>query len=181
MVGDRKVVFYCSASHEIDPDFNQAARELVRAVCHRGWTVVSGGTVKGTMGVIADTVVECGGRHVGVIPRFMEKLVCQGLEETVWTDTMDERKSAMRKGTLAAVALPGGVGTLDELIGTFTEIKLGQYSGKLFALDVNGFYTPLKNLLDHYVSTGMLDSHSRELIEFPKTVAELVDRLEMLK
>lgn len=180
MMEERKVVFYCSASYDIDPKYNEAAREVTRAVCSLGWTIVSGGTVKGTMGVVADTVVECGGKHIGILPRFMEKLECAGLAEVVWAENMDERKSLLRRGTKAAVALPGGIGTLDELIGTLTEIKLNQYDGRLFALDVDGFYTPLKSLLDHYVATGMLDARSRELIEFPKTAEELIERLKSL-
>ena len=115
---ERKIVFFCSASFDIDEKYkyNQAAREATRAACSLGYTVVSGGTVKGTMGVVADEVVRCGGRHVGIIPRFMEDVVYPSLDETVWTDTMAERKELMREGTCVAVALPGGIGTLDELI-----------------------------------------------------------------
>ncbi len=91
---------------------------------------------------------------------------------------MAERKERMREGTCAAIALPGGIGTLDELIGTLTLAKLGKYGGKVFALNLYGFYNPLKDLLDHYVRTEMLDIRSRELIEFPDTVAELVGHLD---
>lgn len=170
---ERKIVFFCSASFDIDEKFNQAAREATRAACSLGYTVVSGGTVKGTMGVVSDEVVKCGGRHVGIIPRFMENVVYPSLDETVWTDTMSSRKEKMREGTCAAVALPGGIGTLDELIETLTLAKLDLYKGKVIALDIDGFYEPLKALLDHYVTTGMLDSRSRGLIAFPRTVEEL--------
>ena len=178
MAEARKIVFYCSASYEIDQKFNQVAREITRAVCSLGYTVVSGGAVKGTMGVISDEVVRSGGRHIGVLPRFMAQYRYPGLDETVWTDTMAERKEKMREGTCAAVALPGGIGTLDELIGTLTLSKLGKYPGKVFALNFDGFYEPLKALLDHYVATGMLDGPSRNLIEFPETVGELVESLK---
>ena len=169
---ERKIVFFCSASFDIDEKYNQAAREATRAACSLGYTVVSGGTVKGTMGVVADEVVRCGGRHVGIIPRFMEDVVYPSLDETVWTDTMAERKELMREGTCVAVALPGGIGTLDELVETLTLAKLDLYKGKVIALDFDGFYEPLKALLDHYVTTGMLDSRSRQLIAFPKTIEE---------
>jgi Predicted Rossmann fold nucleotide-binding protein len=129
------------------------------------------------MGVIAEEIVACGGRHVGVIPRFMESLVCDGLSEVVWTDTMDERKLRMRDGVSVALALPGGIGTLDELIGTLTVAKLDVYKGKVVALNIDGFYDPLKALLDHYVATGMLDEPSRELVEFPESVEELTSIL----
>jgi uncharacterized protein (TIGR00730 family) len=95
------------------------------------------------------------------------------LDEVVWTGTMDERKEKMREGTSAAIALPGGIGTLDELIGSLTVAKLGRYSGKVIAFNYDGFYEPLKALLDHYVRTGMMDSASRDMISFPETVAQV--------
>ena len=178
MADGRRIVVYCSSSYVIDEKFNQAAREVIRAACSLGYTIVSGGAVKGTMGVISDEVVRCGGKHIGVLPRFMAQYRFPGLDETVWTDTMAERKEKMREGTCAALALPGGIGTLDELIGTLTLAKLERYSGKVIALNLQGFYEPLKALLDHYVATGMLDSRSRELICFPETVEELVELLK---
>lgn len=175
---ERKIVIYCSASYDIDGKYNQAARELTRAACSLGYTIVSGGSIRGTMGAVAEEVVNCGGRHIGVLPHFMEKFKFPGLDELIWTDTMAERKERMREGTCAAIALPGGIGTLDELIETLTLAKLGKYSGKVLALNLDGFYEPLKSLLDHYVATGMLAPRDRDLIEFPDTVAELVGHLD---
>lgn len=177
MSEERKIVIYCSASCDIDRKFNQAAREVIRAACSLGYVIVSGGTVKGTMCEVADEVVRCGGKHVGVLPRFMEGYEYPDLDEVIWTDTMAQRKEKMREGTCAAIALPGGIGTLDEVIGTLTLAKLGKYSGKTVAFNYDGFYEPFKALLDHYVATGMLDAPSRELILFPETVDELVDLL----
>lgn len=180
MSEEKKLVIFCSASSEINPKYNQAARELTRAACSLGYVIVSGGTVKGTMGVVSDEVVACGGKHVGVVPRFMAEFAYPKLTEIIWTDTMSERKELMRKGTCAAVALPGGIGTLDELIETLTLAKLKRYPGKIFALNVEDFYNPLIKLLDHYVSTKMLDEGSRSLIEFPTTVAELAESLSKI-
>ena len=94
--GERKIVFYCSASYDIDEKFNQAAREVTRAACSLGYTIVSGGAVKGTMGVLADEVVRCGGRHIGVLPRFMAQYRFPKLDDTVWTESMADRKEKMR-------------------------------------------------------------------------------------
>ena len=174
----KKIVIFCSASNDIAPEYNAAAGQFVRAAVGKGFAIVSGGTVKGTMGVVSDTVAECGGCHIGIIPRFMNEYVYGSLSEVVWTDTMSERKEKMREGTCAAIALPGGIGTLDEVIGTLTLAKLDKYDGKIYALNLDGFYNPLKDLLDHYVKTGMLDARSRGLIEFPDTVAELVGHLD---
>jgi len=174
---DKKIVIYCSASGTIDPAYNEAAREFVRAAVAAGYEIVSGGTVKGTMGVISDEIAACGGRHKGILPRFMEPLAHPGLTELHFTDTMSVRKEMMREGTCAAVALPGGIGTMDEMMETFTLRKLGQYDGDLYVLNLGGFYDPLAALLDHFVATEMLDAPTRELIHFPKTVKELTDMM----
>lgn len=175
---ERKVVIFCSSSNDIDRKFNQAAREVIRAACSLGYTIVSGGAVKGTMGEVADEVVRCGGRHIGVLPRFMAVYMYRGLDGIIWTETMAERKERMREGTTAAIALPGGIGTLDELFDTLTLAKLEKYPGKVIAFNFEGFYDPLKALLDHYVATGMLDAGSRQLISFPETVGQLLDLLK---
>lgn len=172
-----KIAVFCSASFDIDPIYNKVAREFVRKAVERGYGIVSGGTVKGTMGEIADEVNRCGGYHLGVIPRFMEKLVYPEMSETVWTDTMAERKDLLRKDVYAVVALPGGVGTLDELIDTLALMHLNQYSGKMFVLDHEGFYQPLKQLLLHYVNTGMLKKETYELVGFASTPDELLEML----
>lgn len=174
---EKKIVVYCSASNTIDPSYNEAARAFVRAAVAAGYGIVSGGTVKGTMGVISEEIAACGGRHVGFLPRFMEGLEHEGLSGMEFTDTMAERKEKMREGTCAAVALPGGIGTMDELMETYTLRKLGQYDGDVYVLNLGGFYDPLEALLDHFVATEMLDRESRKLIHFPKTVEELTDMM----
>ena len=174
----KKIAVFCSASFEIESKYNKVAREFVRAASLRGYGVVSGGTIKGTMGEISDELVECGGYHKGVIPRFMEQYVYPQLSELVWTETMAERKTLMREGTSAVVALPGGVGTLDELIETVALVHLKKYDGKVAVLNHEGFYEPLKNLLDHYLETRMMPLSTREKVIFADTVEELLEMLE---
>ena len=169
---DRKAVVFCSASFDIDEKYNDLARDVVRTLYGCGYGMVSGGTVKGTMKVIADEARRLGMEHVGIVPVFMKGVEYSDASELIWTETMAERKEAMRAGTCLAVALPGGIGTLDELIETLTLAKIGRYPGKVVAVNYEGFYEPLKVLLDHYVATGMLDAPSRELIYFPTTVEE---------
>ena len=172
-MNDKVIVVYCSASYTIDPKFNEAAREMVRTLCAKGYSFVSGGTVKGTMGVLSEEIRACGGYHLGILPRFMQGLEYDGISDVIWTDTMSERKEKMREGTCAAIALPGGIGTLDELMETLTLAKLGRYTGPVFALNIDGFYDKMIDWLDYLVETNMLDSDSRELIRFPRTVEEL--------
>ena len=170
----KQATLFCASSQRIDPKYNQAARELTRALHQRGYTLVSGGGKVGTMGAITDESVRCGGRHIAVLPRFMQGLENPDVTEVVWTDTMSARKERMRAGSSVAIALPGGIGTLDELMETHTLRKLGKFSGAVYALNLDGFYEPLKALLDHYVATGMMARADADLVRFPRTVAELL-------
>jgi uncharacterized protein (TIGR00730 family) len=173
-----KIAVFCSASFEIDPKYNRVAREFVRAASLCGYGIVSGGTVKGTMGEISDELHSCGGYHLGVIPRFMQQYVYPDLTETVWTDTMAERKILLREGTCAVVALPGGIGTLDEVIETFALLHLKQYFGKIFLLNYGGFYEPLRQLLRHYVDTGMMTEETMSKICFAENQDEILNALQ---
>lgn len=173
-----KIAVFCSASFEIDPKYNKVARDFVRAASLRGYGIVSGGTIKGTMGEISDELHACGGYHLGVIPRFMEQYVYPDLTEVIWTDTMAQRKTLLREGTCAVVALPGGIGTLDEMIETFALVHLKQYFGKIFILNHEGFYEPLRLLLRHYVDTKMMTEETMSKIIFAQTTDEILDALE---
>lgn len=174
----KKIAVFCSASSEIDPKYNKVAREFVRAASLRGYGIVTGGTVKGTMGEISDELHAIGGYHKGVIPRFMKLFVYPDLSELVWTDTMAERKTILREDTCAVVALPGGTGTLDELIETVALVHLKQYFGKITVLNHDGFYEPLKALLDHYVAAGMMTKETRGKVLFADTAEQLIEMLE---
>ena len=174
----KKIAVFCSARKEIDPQYDKVAREFVRAASLRGYGIVSGGTTKGTMGEISDELRDCGGYHLGVIPRFMKEYVYPDLSEVIWTDTMAERKTLLRKDTCAVVALPGGIGTLDELIETFALVHLKQHEGKMFVLNHNGFYEPLRALLEHYVKTGMMSEETNAMMIFADTVEEILDALQ---
>ncbi len=173
-----KIAVFCSASYTIDPKYNKVAREFVRAASLRGYGIVSGGTIKGTMGEISEELRDCGGWHLGVIPRFMKQYVYPELSEVIWTDTMAERKTLLREGTAAVVALPGGIGTLDEVIETYALLHLKQYDGRIFLLNHEGFYEPLRALLQHYVDVNMLSPETFARIEILETPEEILEALE---
>ncbi|MCQ2170880.1 MAG: TIGR00730 family Rossman fold protein [Bacteroidales bacterium] len=170
---EKQAVIFCSANKDIDEIFGQTAREVVRAVCSAGYGITSGGTIKGTMGVISDTCRDIGAYHRGVLPRFMADFAYPHLDEIVWTEKMSERKDCMREGTCLAIALPGGIGTFDELIETMTLKKLDKYPGRIVVINVNGYFEPLRELLDNMVKTNMLYPKDRALIDFISTVEEL--------
>ena len=171
---DKKVAIFCAASTKVDEKYYAAAREAVRALHALNYTILSGGGKVGIMGAITDESVRCGGRHIGVLPSFMKGLENPDVTEVVFTESMSTRKEYMREGTCAAIALSGGIGTLDELIETHTLVKLHRYEGKLFAFNYEGFFDPFIALLDHLVQEGMLEPEDRDLVFFPRTVAELI-------
>lgn len=174
----KQVTIYCSSSSKIDPKYNAAARELVRALHALGYGIISGGGARGTMGAITDESVLVGGQHVAVLPRFMDGLENTEITRVIWTDTMSTRKEFMRADTCAAIALPGGIGTLDELIETLVLVKLKRYNGQIIAMNIDGYYEPLKTLLDHYVANRMMEPEDRDLMKFPTTVEELIALLK---
>ncbi|MBR0300900.1 MAG: TIGR00730 family Rossman fold protein [Bacteroidales bacterium] len=169
----KRAVFFCSASNDIDSKYQQAAREAVRAACLAGYDIVSGGSFRGTMGVVCDTAVECGAGNYGALPEFMKGLEYQGPISLRWAPTMSERKTLMRDGVSVAIALPGGIGTMDELFETMVLAKLGRFKGRIAVLNVDGFYDPLKVLLDHLVSERMLCAEDEELVFFADNVSDL--------
>ena len=173
-----KIAVYCSASFEIDPKFNKVAREFVRAASLHGYGIVTGGTIKGTMGEVSEELRDSGGYHLGVIPRFMEQYVYPELSEVIWTDTMAERKALLRKDTCAVVALPGGVGTLDEVIEVLALVHLKQYFGKIFLLNHEGFYEPLRQLLQHYVDMKMMTEATMSKVVFAEKPQDILNALE---
>ena len=129
------------------------------------------------MGHVCDEALAQGARVIGVLPRFMKGFEHADLTECIWTERMSERKDVMREGTSLAIALPGGIGTLDEVAETYCLAKIGRYSGRVVIFNMNGFYDPFKLQLDLYVERGMMDTASRALVSFPETVEELVKLL----
>ena len=176
-MADKRAVIYCSSSQDIAPAYNETARQVVRAVCLAGYDIVSGGSWRGTMGHVCDEALLHGVQVIGVLPRFMKGFEHPHLTELIWTDRMSERKDAMREGTSLAIALPGGIGTLDEIAETYCLAKLGRYPGRVIAFNMDGFYEPLRLQLDLYVAKGMLDPVSRGLISFPTDIESLKELL----
>ena len=145
---DKRVCIFCAASVKIDEKYNDAAREVVRALHALNYTVVSGGGKIGTMGAITSESVKVGGHHVAVLPAFMKGLENPDIKDVVWTETMAQRKEKMREGTRAAIALPGGVGTLEELCEVITWKQLGLFLKPIVILNVGGYYDPLLAMLE---------------------------------
>ena len=175
-----KICVFCSANSNIEPVYFEKTRELGEWCAKNGHSIVFGGCDMGLMECVAEAAYSNGGMTIGVVPSKIEENghVSPHLSVEIPCDNLSDRKDLLLLKSDIVIALPGGIGTLDEVIGTLTLAKLDKYDGKIFALNLDGFYNPLKDLLDHYVRTGMLDARSRGLIEFPDTVSELVGHLD---
>ena len=161
-MSEKKAVFYCSASRDIDPKYSQAARECVRAACLAGYGIVSGGSFRGTMGAVCDTALELGAPNYGVMPEFMRGLEYQGLTELRWAPTMSIRKELMREGVCLAVALPGGIGTIDEWISTLAQLTISDDDNRgIIVANHEGMYDgTIRQLMD---SSNSVFSRGKDL------------------
>ncbi len=147
----RNICLYCGASSGADPQFADAAEAFGRAVAAAGVGLVYGGASCGLMGAAARAALGAGGRVIGIIPDFFDdrEIAAQGLTELVVTRDMHERKMLMFERADAFVALPGGVGTLEELAEQLTWIQLGRHDKPLVIADIGGFWRPLLDLMSH--------------------------------
>jgi uncharacterized protein (TIGR00730 family) len=159
----KAVCVYCGSSFGTDPAYLEATQTLARTFAKQGIRVVYGGAAVGLMGALADATLEAGGDVVGVIPRQLvdREIAHKGLTELHVVSTMHERKALMAELSDAFVALPGGIGTLEELIEVFTWSQLGLHSKPLGVLNVNGYYDGLGAFLDHAVEQGFQPAQQR--------------------
>ena len=176
----RSVCVYCGSSDGADPRFMAAARELGQALAGAGVGLVYGGGNGGLMGEAARTVVAAGGHVTGVIPRFfqLKEKLFEGAQEIILVDDMHERKRIMFERSDAFVALPGGIGTLEELAEQLTWVQLERHAKPILIADIGGFWKPLLSLFAHMNNAGFL----RPGYELRYLVAEKVaDVLPMLE
>ena len=174
MVALRAVCVFCGSSSPADPRYRDAACALGALVARRGIGLVYGGGSVGLMGELADAALGHGGRVTGVIPAglFAREVGHTGLTELHEVASMHERKKLMYDLSDAFVALPGGLGTLEELAEVATWSQLGLHSKPVVLLDVDGFWEPLVSQLDRMVGTGLLTSASRDLIQRTRSAEE---------
>ena len=147
----KNICVYCGSGTGRNPVFAEAARTLGRALAEANIGLVYGGGSLGLMGVLAREVLGHDGHVTGIIPEFLstrEKML-QDVQELIVTRSMHERKQIMFEKSDAFVALPGGVGTLEELVEQLTWSQLGQHSKPVVLADIDGFWEPLLSLLDH--------------------------------
>ena len=170
---------FCGSAAGVRPDYLAAARALGRAAATRGSAIVYGGARVGLMGAVADAALEAGGTVVGVIPRALvdREVAHDGLTHLHVVASMHERKATMARLSDAFVALPGGIGTLEELCEVWTWAHLGVHAKPCALLDVAGFWRPLLAALDHMVAEGFIREHVRAMLLEASDPDELFTRL----
>lgn len=157
MTESRAVCVFCASSEGADARDRKLARELGTAIAERGWRLVYGGGDVGLMGEVAHAALAAGGPVTGVIPRKLvgRELALLDVDELVVTESMRERQRLMDERSDAFVALPGGLGTLTELLEILTLRQLGYHDRPVALLDPDGFWQPLRDQLDAAVARGL--------------------------
>ena len=163
-----RICVYCASSSKIDDAYFGAAERLAKAFVAASVEVVYGGGSSGLMGRLADTVLDLGGRIKGIMPRFMNDVEWAHRRVTDFelTDTMHERKAKFLVGVDGLVALPGGSGTLEELLEAITLKRLGQFTRPIVIVNTRGFYDPLRELLERSVREQFMHEKHLELWTF---------------
>lgn len=174
------VCVYCGSSPGADPVYAATARRVGALLAEHGLRLVYGGASVGLMGEVADAALEAGGAVTGIIPRglFRAEVAHPGVTELVEVTSMHERKMGMFERADAFLALPGGLGTLEELTELTTWAQLRLHAKPIVTLDVNGFWQPFHRLLRHFVDEGFMKAANLELIVNVESVDDLVPALK---
>jgi len=178
----RSVCVYCGSSPGRDEIYAKAGHMLGRSLAKSGLRLVYGGGTKGIMGAVAEGALKAGGKVTGIIPRFLinkeaTETALDRLDELVITDNMHERKHRMFEKSDAFVALPGGIGTVEEIVEVMTWGQLGHHRKPIVFANVKGFWNPMLALIDHMSSEGFIHTAQRVkplVVEDPEAIVAAI-------
>ena len=175
----KSLCVYCGSRPGSDPAFKEAAIALGKEAARRGCRIVYGGGKLGLMGATAGAARDAGGDVFGVIPEFLVELegILEGVDHKV-VSNMHERKMLMYEESDAILTLPGGIGTLEELIEVLSWARLGLHRKPIIVLNVNGFWSPLRDLLQHVVKTELADKALLSDLTFVDNVQAVFETAE---
>ena len=175
-----RIAVYCGSAPGAQPVFAEATRAFGELMASRGIDLVYGGGRLGLMGLVADTVLAGGGKVYGVIPTALVDLEVAhtGLTELHCVDTMHERKARMTDLADAFVALPGGIGTLDELFEAWSWNALGYHAKPFCLLNVDGFWDRMVDFIDHATASGFLSPRRRSQLLVAQSGEEAIELLD---
>jgi uncharacterized protein (TIGR00730 family) len=173
------VTVYCASSSNIAAAYVEAARALARGIAEAGWTLVYGGNHVGLMAAVADAARGAGGRVVGITPQLLHDrgVSDAAADELVVTPSMRERKAMLEARGDALVALPGGLGTFEEIAEVVVGKQLGYHAKPIVLVDVDGYYQPLLTLLEHGIELGFIKASARGLVHVAATAADAIEYL----
>ncbi|MHC4839757.1 MAG: LOG family protein [Planctomycetota bacterium] len=175
----KAICVYCGSAAGNNPEFENIALELGTAFANRNIRLVFGGGQVGLMGACADACLEAGGEVEGVIPKaLMElELAHSGVQKMHVVESMHDRKALMMQLSDAFIAMPGGIGTLDELFEIWTWRQLGMHDKPIGVLNVDGYWQPLRQLIDSVRENGLMPDGTRELVCWSDNITELLEQL----
>jgi uncharacterized protein (TIGR00730 family) len=174
------ICVFCSSSDNLDSTYFDAAHELGAGLAAQGWGLVYGGSNVGLMGATARTVHEHGGHVIGVIPEVIHAkgIAYDTADELIVTKDLRQRKAMMEDRADGFIALPGGFGTLEEIIEVLTLKQLATHTKPIIFLNVNGFYDPLMTLFEHFYVQRFARQSTRQLYYLAPDVASALNYLE---
>ncbi|MER8527515.1 TIGR00730 family Rossman fold protein [Mesorhizobium sp. M0814] len=178
----RSVCVYCGSSPGRDETYIKAGHLLGRSIAKSGLRLIYGGGTKGIMGAVAEGALKAGGKVTGIIPRFLinreaTETALNRLDELVITDNMHQRKHRMFEKSDAFVALPGGIGTVEEIVEIMTWAQLGHHRKPIVFGNVGGFWDPMLALLDHMATEGFIHTAQRAkplVVEDPEAIVAAI-------
>ncbi|MBW2938401.1 TIGR00730 family Rossman fold protein [Aureisphaera sp. CAU 1614] len=178
-----KICVFCGSSEGNDLAIAQAAMMLGETFANRDITLVYGAAKIGVMGILAKSVLDNNGAVIGIIPEFLKKkeVVHLGLSQLITTENMHDRKMKMQEVSDGFIALPGGMGTLEELFEILTWLQLGLHNKPIGLLNVNHFYDDLLQLLETMVRKGLLKMKNYELLLVSDSIDILLEKMEQFK
>ena len=175
----QSVCIYCASSTQIDNAYFQAAHELGVLLAQKGIRLINGAGSIGLMREVSDATLETGGEVIGVIPQFMVEQGCHhtGLSKLHITQTMHERKQLMAELSEGVIALPGGCGTMEELLEIITWKQLGIYPHPIVILNINGFFNPLLDMLEEAIEQHFMRKEHKAIWQVADTPEKAVELL----
>lgn len=176
----KNICVYSASSTKLDPIYYNAANELGRFMAQRKINLVNGAGGIGLMKSIADAVLDNGGKVIGVIPHFMVEQNWQhpGLTELIEVKDMHERKKLMAEKSDAIIAMPGGCGTLEELLEIITWKQLGLYLNPIIILNINSFFDPLLEMLEKAIDENFMSQQHADIWRVANSAEEALDMIE---
>lgn len=174
-----KICVYCASSAKVDKSYFEATEKLAKIFVSANISVVYGGGGIGLMGKLADTIIENGGKIKGIMPKFMNDVewAHKKVTDFEFTDTMHERKAKFLEDIDGLVTLPGGSGTLEELLEAITLKRLGQFTKPIIILNTNGFYDPLKLMLEKCISENFMHEKHLDMWTFVNEPEDVIESI----